>query len=291
MRHFRTALLSLAAPVLVAAQSRTFERQWPLNPDGAVRIHVLYGTVRVLGWDKDSVSVTGTVGSGAEFGGGGGRDGVKMFVQGDQAHPAAEADLLVHVPARARVQVRGAATAVDVSAVAGAVDVSTTSGRVNIQGTPSQVQAETLGGDLEVTASPGWLRGRTATGRITWTGSSEDVAFSTVTGRQTVSAGTVTRARFESIDGDVRFSGGFARNASLTIDTHSGDVTLALRRDVTAELQVDAVTTDLFGSRTTSGTAGAPRRTIYKSLGSPGLSGPLVVVRSFKGHVTAALQQ
>jgi hypothetical protein len=56
-------------------------------------------------------------------------------------------------------------------------------------------------------------------------------------------------------------------------------------------LEVDAATSELFGVRIIAGSSGAARRTIYKSLGKPGLAGPLIVVRSFKGHVSAVLQK
>ncbi len=57
------ALAILAAsPELLPAQEQIL-RAFPLNPDGAVRIFNDAGAIRVIGWEKDSVVITGTLAS------------------------------------------------------------------------------------------------------------------------------------------------------------------------------------------------------------------------------------
>src|SRR5690606_36017566 len=51
-------LLLVAAPA--AAQRKVAERL-PAAPDGYVRVHNIAGSVKLIGWDRDSVAVTGTV--------------------------------------------------------------------------------------------------------------------------------------------------------------------------------------------------------------------------------------
>jgi hypothetical protein len=290
---FSLALLSASAFRLSAQRQLPFSA--PLNPDGAVRIMSLTdaGSIRVIGWDKDSVVITGSVARGSQFYAGGGRTGVKMFVEAEKgSNPklAGASDIVVRLPARARVSVTTAMADVEAVSFAGQLDVTAVGSHVRVQGTPSELRAETMNGDIEVTASPAYLRLKTATGHITWTGSSEDVALTTVSGKMVIAGGTVNRARFESIDGDIRFSGGVAKLASVTFDTHGGDVTLLLAKDADVEVSASAPSSDLFGKRSSPGPDIGKRYTNFATVGKPAMSGATIVVRTFKGRVTASLQ-
>lgn len=286
------ALLAVAANSVPAQEK--IQRAAPLNADGAVRIFNDAGTIHLIGWEKDSLVISGTLARGAQLIGGGGYEGAKFFVEGPKpgafAKLAGVNDLVVHVPTGARVWLKAVSADIDVSAFAGQLDVDAVSSRVRVQGTPSELRVETMNGDVEVTASPGYLRLKTATGRITWSGSSEDAALTTVSGKLIVNAGTVTRARFESIDGDIRFSGGLTKTAAVTFDTHAGDITLLLPQHADLSVEATAPVSDLFGKRFPRPGEAARRGTSYATLGKPSLAGPTIVVRSFKGRVTAAVQ-
>lgn len=293
----RSLTLAMSAIVCALASSRSVHAQkainrgWALNPDGAVKIFGDAGSIRVIGWDRDSVSLTGTISSNGTLFGGGSPEGVKMGVE--TRGPIKPSDLVVHVPARARVWVRSVSASVDISAFAGALDVSAVSATTRIQGTPAEVRAESMNGALDVTASPAYLRLKTATGPITWTGSSEDVGITTVSGRVSINAGTVKRARFESIDGEIRYAGSVASSSNMAIDTHSGNVTLALTKNTSVDIEVNARGCDLFGVKQGSAVSAlkpdAPK-SFYKNIGKPALSVRTIVVRSYKGYVTALLQ-
>ncbi|MFI5311900.1 MAG: DUF4097 family beta strand repeat-containing protein [Gemmatimonadales bacterium] len=301
MRHRPFASLMVIVTMLVlpslrlGAQPRQLPVSLPLNPDGAVRIISLSdaGSIRVIGWDKDSIQVTGTIARTSSFHIGGTREGVKMFWEtekGTSTKLAGISDVVIRVPARARVSVNSAMADVEATAIAGQLDVTAVGSHIRVQGTPSELRAETMNGDIEVTASPAYLRLKTATGHVTWTGSSEDVALTTVSGKMVINGGTVNRARFESIDGDIRFSGGVTKFATVTFDTHGGDVTLLLAKDTDAEVQASGPSSDLFGKRSTPGADIAKRQTNYATAGKPVPSGASIVVRTFKGRVTASYQ-
>ena len=294
MRTLCSLALFAALPCRLLAQEQV-SRSYALSPEGSVRITNLTdsGSIRVIGWDKDSVVVAGTIARGSRFFGGGSYQGVKMFVDVDKGgftKAAGTSDLVVRVPARARIWLNTAMASVELSAVSGQVDVMAVGSHVRVQGTPSELRAETMNGDVEVTASPSYLRLKTATGHITWNGSSEDVALTTVSGKMVINGGTVNRARFESIDGDIRFSGGVTKSASVTFDTHGGDVTLLLSKDTDAFVESSGPASELFGKRSKPPGDRARRETNYASVGKPAETGARIVVRSFKGRVTAALQ-
>lgn len=287
------ALVCAASVIAATAHAqKAVNRGWAVNADGAVKIFNDVGSIRVVGWDRDSVALTGTVAATGTLFGGGSAEGVKMGIETARggANPS---DLVIHVPARARVWVRSASASIDVSAFSGALDVSTVSGAARVQGTPSELRAESMNGTLDIAASPAYLRLKTATGGVTWTGSSDDVGITTVSGRVVANAGTVRRARFESIDGEIRFGGSLTGTGAMSIDTHSGNVTLALTKGTSADIEVNARGCDLFGVKQglqpNALVAGTPK-TFYKNIGKPSLGGRTIVVRSYKGYVTAVMQ-
>ena len=284
---------ALASSAISAGAQQAITRGWPLNADGAVKIHNDVGTVRVIGWDRDSVALSGTVATGVSIFGGGDRTGVKLGVEGKMSKNLSASDLVVYVPARARVWIRTASSSVDVSAYAGALDVSSVSGAVKVQGTPAELRVESMNGALDITASPAYLRLKSATGAISWNGSSDDVGITSVSGRTTVNAGSVQRGRFESIDGEIRYSGSVRANGSIAVDTHSGNVLLAFTQGTSVQLDVSARGCELFG--VTQGQERAaktplPPKGYFKALGKPSVTAPSFTVRTYKGYVTAVVQ-
>ena len=277
--------------------SHTEEHGWPLDMDGAVRIHNYNGTVTITGWDRDSVSVTAVIAGPAPAGrpsvyGGGGRRGVKMGIDGPDGGTAPAADFVVFVPSRARLSMRGAATAIDIRNFAGVVDASTLSGHLTIGGAVTEITAETMDGDLVIEASPAYLNGKTATGRITWTGASDDVTLGTVSGPIVITSGTLHRARVGSISGDIKFSGTLKLAGRVTFDTHSGDITATLTKETRADLVADAPRGTVLGVEFTR----ALGKTAYASGIPRGVlaSTPRptdVILRSFKGRVVVTQPQ
>jgi len=76
----------------------------------------------------------------------------------------------------------------------------------------------------------------------------------------------------------------------VSFDTHAGDVTLLLPRDADLSVEATAPASDLFGKRFPRSGAAAQRGTNSATLGKPSVAGPAIIVRSFKGRVTASLQ-
>ena len=276
----------LAFATAGAHAQQKIDRQLPLNAMGLVKVTNLLGSIRVIGWDKDSISVSGSASAGAKFYMGGSPPGVKLGLESDQSSAGETADLVIHVPVRARLWLRTTDGDVDVRDFNGELDVGAVNSRVRVKGALKQANVETMAGDVDCTASPDYLRIRTATGRVTWTGSSDDVGILTVSGAITATGGTVIRGRFESVTGDIRFAGGTPRTGSLAFDTHSGDIALSLTKGIESEITVDAVRFDLLGTREMSGLPQDKRASTTKFIGKNGMSGATIIARSFKGKIT-----
>ena len=277
------ALLPAALTAQGSGAARPIDRRLPLNADGLVKIFNYAGAVRLVGWTRDTVAVTGTIRAPQQFFMGGSATGIKLGVEGDAG---AGAELTVSVPMGARVWIRTSMGDVDVRSFAGSLNVGTVQGRVHVQAQPSELTVESMAGDIDVASSPRYLRVRSASGAVLWNGSSEDAAITTVGGAITVKAGVVTHARLESVSGTVQYSGGVVRGGRLELDSHGGDVSAALSRNAVADLEVDAPESSVLGARTTRPAGDARRAQVIKTLAREGVASAQVVLRSFKGRAT-----
>ena len=295
------ALLATLGARLPAQQgarpgAQQVERGHALDSAGSVRIYNLAGSVRVIGWRRDSVSIAGSVGAGERLMSGGGRAGVKVVVEpaeglaatGATAGATAAArgaELVVRVPRGARVWVKGGSTEVRVTGVTGGLDLNAVDGPIRVVGSPRELSAETMNGTVSVDGAPAWMRAKTATGAITLRGSGGDVRLSSVSGAVTVSGGRFDQLAIETVTGKVRMGGAVAPAGALTVDTHAGDVELRLPRAFAGDIHAASVTSQIE-NRLTAARPVAGRGAKGSELHSAGSGGgPRVTVRSFKGRV------
>ncbi len=259
-------------------------RGWALDRDGLVKVFNAVGTVQVIGWERDSVALVGSISKAARFFGGGNRRGIKMGIEGDQGAATPRAEFVLYVPAGAVIWVRGAATDISVEGLSGGVDCGSVSGAVRVLGDPRDLVAESMEGTVEIIGSPSVLRAKTASGALLWTGQSSDATLGSVTGSIETLRGPLGRVRIETISGTVRLGGTLAADAEVVIESHSGDVELRLPAKAPARLHVDAAR---FVGAPGKPDGGAGKRPGARAiaLNSPGERSPLLTVRAFKGEV------
>jgi hypothetical protein len=250
-----------------------------------VRVYNLVGSVRVIGWNRDSVAVTGTLGKGNVLHMGGGRSGMKMFIEGADDRNPAPADIEVMVPLRAKVWVKTATASIDVSGVSGSLDLYVVGGNITVKGNPADVNAEAIDGSIAISGSPAWVRAKSASGNVSIDGSISDVTCSTVSGKIDIAGTKFEKARFESVTGNIRFAGSFEKGGLVNFDTHSGSIEIGMPAESPADFDIVSiagpVTNKLTSSRPIPGRYGRGSELTTSS----GSGGTRVVVRSFKGSV------
>lgn len=275
-------LLVLAAPL--EAQRELAERL-AVDSDASIRIVNLMGSVRVLGWARDSIVVTGSVEESGRFYFAGGGRGAKLGVESrTNMAGAPRAHLEVRVPARARVWIKTESATIDVNDVRN-VDLYAVGGRIRVGGALQQVYAESMDGAIEVTGIAVWVRTKTATGAITVSGVRGDVAATTVSGTIDVRGGPFERVRMESVTGDLRLDGRLDRGGSFDLESHSGAIVLVLGDTLDAEFDITSfqgvITNDLTAATPTRAADGR-RATLSFMTGEGGAD---VSIRTFKGTV------
>lgn len=285
------SLALIAAPLSAQLQ---VNRREAVTPDASIRLQGSFSAVRVIGWDQDSVALTGAVSKGTivnvHFGGGPGQRaaGAKMFIEAPEADAAIGkgGTLELRVPARARVWVKAGSSAIDVSGVTGGLDLNIVGGSIQVAGSPRELRAESMDGGIRIEGSPAWLRAKTATGDITLAGGGEDVGLSTVSGAIRITEGRVERLRLESVSGLILLAARVAPGGAVDVDAHSGPIEVRLAPNANVDLTASSLTGRIENlwnrTRPTSGREGRGQELLTMA----GASSARMTVRSFKGTIT-----
>ena len=251
---WRTITVAVLAVTAMAGGARAaqVDQRKPAASDGLVEIENPAGSVRVIGWSKAEVAVTGSVSRGGSLRltGGGPRTHVEVEAEGNPH--ATRSDIEVHVPAGSRVSVESFASSITVSEVTGPVTAETVNGAVTVSGSVKEVSAESVNGAVEVTGAASRVHAGTVNGALTVRGTRGELEANTVNGElRVVGGGPFERVHLESVSGAIRFEGELAPHADLQAQTVSGEIELALPPGVAADFTVStfsgSVTND-FGS-------------------------------------------
>lgn len=282
-------LLLLMAPLPLAAQ-QSVERGAAAAPSVSIRAYNLAGSIRVIGWDRDSVHVSASLATGSRLYFGGSRTALKLGVEA-AASPGATppSELVLHVPDGARVWLKSATASADVEGIDGEVDVSTVSGNIQVRGDPSLLAAESMEGSLDIDGSASVLRLKSAGGSISFEGFGGDLTVSTVSGNiQLNVSGPVATGRVESVTGKISWAGPVSPAGSLDLQTHGAHIQLTLPLGQDAEIDVSAFSGKVINGFPSARRAAPSGKPVRYTLGDGSAH---IAVRSLKGGVTIEAAQ
>lgn len=281
----RLALVAMLVIAIPAGAQTSVNRGIAVSRDVGVKIWIPAGSIRIVGWDRDSLHVEGTVGAGSSFFFGGAGNGAKFGIDDPGAGaPAPAARLTAWVPRGGTVSVRTVTASIDATDLAGWF--STVGGEIRLSGKAAQLQAEAIDGSISITASAPHVRARTGSGMLSVAGWAEDLTAATVSGPLTITADGLARARIESVTGAIVVAASVERASSIDIDSHSGSVELRLPANAGADFDLTSVAgsiTNRFDKRMPV-TSRQGRGQELSFATNP--KGARIVVRTFKGPIT-----
>lgn len=235
-----------------------------------LRVFVPAGQVRVVVWDRDSIAVSGTIGTSSSMFGGGRPDYVKFGVEpmrvGDTR--LASADWVVTVPRKAHVWVKmtdgaieteGTTGELELYSVGGSIRVRRAKGVISVESIDAAVSIDGAEGDLRVRGGKASLNVRNATGTASITSVSGNVSLT----------GTAPECRVETIGGSITLDVADLRGALVELQSHAGAIHVNVGAEHMPQMEL--------ASRT--GTVTQPKGTGAASNGK-------IVARSFKGAIT-----
>jgi len=284
--YFGAALVAVL-PLYLGAQQKA-EHHVPVTPNASIRVTGSFATIRIVGWDRDTLAVTATLPPGTWVDGNFGEtatpvSGVKMYLAGASETATPSATIELRVPMRARVWAKGSSTTIIAQGVTGGLDLNVIGGAVRVTGNPHELNVESMDGTVTVTGSPDWMRLKTATGDIVVNGGSVDAAASSISGTISVVGGRFERGKFETVTGPLVFAGDAAPTASLDFNTHSGTIEIYAPK---FQGEIDAATmTGTIENGLTPKPAVASRDGRGQEIGIFAGTGPRYYIRSFKGKI------
>jgi len=291
--HHRLTLTAVALVVVTAIAAcgqaqENIDRSLPAAPDGTVTIKNLAGSIIVEGWTEAKVTVTGTLGDGAErldLTSEGRRIVVEVILPRHARHVEGS-DLLVRVPKGSRIEVEAVSAEVEVTDITGLLDLHAISGDITARGAAREITAQTVSGMIVIEAASPKIAAESVSGDITVEGVRGEIELSTVSGDVDLRAsGAVERLSFSSVSGELRFTGVLSPRATLKAETHSGDITLALGSKPAGDFSITTFSGEIdnaFGPRGKRTSRYSPGRELEFTLGN---AGTRVDVTTFSGDV------
>ena len=277
-----------AAPAVVESQQKIEVRR-AVTRDVYVRLNGPFASLKVTGWQKDSLFLVGSLAKEARFEGamGGTGDapaaGVKFFIDGPTSINAS-GSLELFVPEGATVWAKSGSANIEVTGITGGLDLNIVGGAITVAGKPRELNIESMDGTVTVNGSPNWMRAKTASGDVTIRGSCSDLGITTVSGTVNVRDGRFERTRIESVTGNISFGAYMDRAGSLLMDSHSGTIELFIGKmslDIEATTITGTITNSVSTRRPTPGRDGRGEE-LTLALGTGDARATL---RSFKGNI------
>jgi DUF4097 and DUF4098 domain-containing protein YvlB len=318
MTHFRTLGLAGAAALLLAAPAhaqRQVSERHAAASTGTVEIEIGSGSVRVTGWSRNEVQVTGTLQRAddrLELDGAG--RSVEVHVASRRGGRGGPASLEIRVPAGSTLAVTAGSAPITVTGVTGNVEAESASGPVTVNGNLRRIevmaqsgpvviegQAETLdvtamSGPVRVTAnvrqratiealsgpvdllgSVGEAEVHAVSGRVRVANATGQVEIEAVSG-SVILNGTRLRGSVESVSGNLVVEGSVG--GTLSLESHGGNVEMRFPSGTNAGVDVETFSGGLrsdFGNGTGEG-----RRERHVTIGR---GGPAVSITTFSGDV------
>lgn len=282
--------IALASSAAWAGESVDVTKSASATP--TVEIENLAGSVKIHGWDREEIKVTGVLGDdteGLDFSGSNDNFDIEVEIPDSygRRHRDLDSDLEIWLPAGSSLAVETVSASIRVSGVNGRLELESVSGEVSVEGAPTSADVETVSGGIELSGSETLAIAESVSGKIELSGVAGRVEAATVSGSIRVEASDIEQGEFEAVSGSVRFTGALSPGARLSAESHSGSVVLNLPADTSARFQIETFSGSInngFGGGEAERTSRyAPGKRLDFTIGSGDAQ---VRVESFSGSVT-----
>jgi len=245
-------LSALVAAGVFAAEVPINEHR-PLNPDALVEVEMISGTVRITGWEKQELELTGTLEDDRlKLEITGGKDRLKIEVRYPEGkhHNLGSSNLVLQVPRGSRMSVDTVSAPISASGLKARIELNSVSGDLDVKGSPSEAKLNTVSGEIKL----------------------EDGA-------------SVENAELNTVSGSIDAHLDFRSGGSFEFETVSGNIILRLPAKVSAEFEVStfsgSITSD-FGDKPVKSSSFLSAEELEFTVGS---GGARVKVNAFSGNV------
>jgi len=287
MRHLLGIASIIVACAARAATAQASDADGPLLgarhavPRLQVKVINLAGSVRLVGWDKDSLVVRGRIARNERFYFGG-RDSVMKFGIEDDGDRTtlSRSNLVVYLPKHAQISLKTLAGDITGSDISGWF--YTVSGNVRLSGSASTIEVQSMSGNVDLDVITPWVHARTGDGNLLVRGEPQDVDASTIGGTLSIASSTILRGQFGSVSGNIHYAASPAAGAIFDFSNHSGAIEFLLARSVSGVFSLSSIVGPIENGFTQVRPIASTPHSVRLSLGSGGAQ---IAARTFKGAI------
>jgi hypothetical protein len=287
MRHLLGIASIIVACAAGAAAAQASDADGPLLrarhavPRLQVKVINLAGSVRLVGWDKDSLVVRGRIARNERFYFGG-RDSVMKFGIEDDGDRTtlSRSNLVVYLPKHAQISLKTLAGDITGSDISGWF--YTVSGNVRLSGSASTIEVQSMSGNVDLNVITPWVHARTGDGNLLVRGEPQDVDASTIGGTLSIASSTILRGQFGSVSGNIHYAASPAAGAIFDFSNHSGAIEFLLARSVSGVFSLSSIVGPIENGFTQVRPIASTPHSVRLSLGSGGAQ---IAARTFKGAI------
>ena len=257
---------------------RAVTQTHPARPDGDVRIDNLAGTLKIRGWDKDQVRVTGTLGSlvkRLEINTGDSGISIKVVLPHDVHSSGCDecADLTIDVPVGSRLDASTVSADIDARGLTSAVRLGTVSGTLELDSSALRIDVHSISGDVTVSGSAkdAHITASSVSGGVRVTGASGSLHAESVSGDVKVIDGHLIGAEMISTSGNLTFQSSLSTGGDYEFHDISGDEDLGFGLSPSAHFDVSSFSGDIdnsFGPRPKRASKYSPGMELHFTSGS-----------------------
>jgi len=283
---FLTALLT-AALLAAPAMAEEVNLSGDAPADGVVMIENIAGSITVIGWDKNEITVTGTMSDEVEkidFTTGK-KSRIKVVYPKKTKTIKTGADLEIHVPKGSSVEIECISAPIDVSGLTATVEAASISGNVTITGVCEEIEAESISGDVIIEGGAPEIEIGSISGEVSASGGTSEVEAETVSGDIALEFKEYLGLSVGSVAGSAKIKGALADEASISVDLHSGNLTMIVPGSVSADFEIETFSGDIdndFGQKAHKTSEYSPGKELEFSVGS---GSARVRISTFSGDV------
>jgi hypothetical protein len=278
-------LVALCVAGGVAAQSSATDgpllRARHATPAPQIKMFNPAGSVRIVGWNRDSIVMRGRIAQGEAFYLVGSDSEMKLGItEHSDNRPMAPCDLVIYLPKHSRVSLKTVTGSITGSDVSGWF--YTVSGGVRLSGSATTIDVQSMSGNVDLNVVTPWARARTGDGNLLIRGEPQDVDASTIGGTLSIASAAILRGQFGSVSGDVHYAGSPAAGAIYDFSNHSGAIDLLLAKSVSGVFSLSSILGAIENGFSEVRPIASTPRSIRLSLGRGGAQ---VAARTFKGTI------
>jgi len=287
MKSTTAILLALFALPVAAA---TVDQTHATGSQPEVSVEAILGSIRIVGWDRNEVHITGTLGSGVEgLDVSSDDDEVDIEVEYPDRNKGrlkdGEANLEISVPTGSDVSIETVKGTIDIENVDGELELETVHGDITVIGSASLVEAETVSGDIRISGSSTEVEADSVSGTVIVTGATGNIVIATMNGVIEVDATDADSVSLESMSGSIEFRGDLTADGDLSVEAFSSNVVLVLPSTLSATFDIETQSGGIendFGQQPQRVDGFMPGKILEFSLGDGSAD---VSVESFSGSV------